>query len=145
MSYDTNWAHGSNDSDVRRIKKEADKLARIACAAMTELVKHGKADFLVLQNDELREWWEAHQEADRKERDREARAQKRKEIKEQALARLTEEEKEALGLSKKKVDYDVETGNGFNASLTDEFLKMINSPNSIFQHNIRKYPNDDTL
>lgn len=136
MSYDTNWAHGSSDSDVRRLKKEADKLARIACAAMTELVKHGKADFLVLQNDELREWWEAHQEADRKEREREARAQKRKEIREQALARLTEEEKEALGLLKKKITHET--------SLADEFLKMINSPNDIFT-NIRKYPNDDTL
>ena len=136
QSYDTNWAHGSMDSDVRRLKKEADKLARIACAAMTELVKHGKADFLVLQNDELREWWEAHQEADRKEKEREARAQKRKEIKEQALARLTEEEKEALGLLKKKITHET--------SLADEFLKMINSPNDIFT-NIRKYPNDDTL
>lgn len=102
MSYETNWAHSSSDSDVRRLKKEADKLARIACKAMEELIKHGKADFLVLGDDEVREWWIAHQEADRKEREREARAQKRKEIKEQALARLTEEEKEVLGLSKKK-------------------------------------------
>ena len=42
QSYESNWAHSSSDSDVRRLKKEADKLARIACKALTELIKHGK-------------------------------------------------------------------------------------------------------
>jgi sugar-specific transcriptional regulator TrmB len=102
MSYQTNWAHDSNDSDVRRLKKEADKLARIACAAMEELIKHGKADFLVLKNDELREWWGQHQEDDRKERERQAEINRRKRIKEEALARLSDEEKELLGLAPAK-------------------------------------------
>lgn len=100
QSYESSWAGNSNDADVRRLKKEADKLARIACAALTELEKVGKAEFLVLKNDELREWWEAHKEADRKERARIAELERRERVKEKALARLTEEEKELLGLKK---------------------------------------------
>lgn len=104
QSYDTNWAHDSNDRDVKRLKKEVDKLARIACEALTELEKTGKADFLILKNDELREWWEAHKEADRKEQARLVEEERKERIREEALARLSEEEKELLGLktSKKK-------------------------------------------
>jgi len=102
MSYDTNWANSSSDRDVQRLKKEADKLARFACAAMEELIKHGKADFLILKNDELREWWEKHQEEDRKAREAEERKQRRIQIKKEALDKLTDEEKEILGLIKKK-------------------------------------------
>ena len=120
QSYESNWAYSSSDSDVKRLKKEADKLARIACKALTELIKHGKADFLILQDDEVREWWEAHQEADRKEREREAERARKKAIKEQALARLTEEEKEVLGIGKKK------SKNEF--TLSQELVKIINSP-----------------
>lgn len=123
QSYESSWASSSSDSDVRRLKKEADKLARIACKALTELIKHGKADFLILKDDEVREWWEAHQEADREEREREAERARKKALKEQALARLTEEEKEALGLSKKKGD------SGF--TLSEELAKIINSPMNI--------------
>ena len=99
QSYESSWASSSNDADVRRLKKEADKLARIACAALTELEKVGKAEFLVLKNDELREWWEAHKEADRREQARIAEIERRERVKEEALARLTEEEKELLGLA----------------------------------------------
>ena len=100
MSYDTNWAHGSSDNDIRRLKKEADKLARIACAAMTELEKMGKEDFLILKNEEVSQWWAAHKEADRKERERVAEVERKKRVKEEALKRLTDEEKELLGLKK---------------------------------------------
>ena len=100
MSYDTNWASSSSDSDIKRLKKEADKLARIACEALTELEKAGKADFLILKNDELREWWEAHKEADRKEKARVAEQERRERVKREALDRLTDEEKELLGLKK---------------------------------------------
>lgn len=102
QSYDTNWAETSNDRDIKRLKKEADKLARIACAALTELEKDGKADFLILKNDELREWWTAHKEADRKEQARLAEIERKRLIKEEALARLSDEEKEVLGLAKTK-------------------------------------------
>ena len=100
MSYDTNWAHSSNDSDVKRIKKEADKLARIACRAMTELVKSGYADFLLLQDDEVREWWEKHQEADRKAKEAKAEKARLAKLKKEALAKLSDEEKKILGIKK---------------------------------------------
>ena len=101
MSYDTNWARSSTDSDIRRLKKEADKLARIACRALQALEDMGKEDFLLLKDDEIRTWWAAHKEADRAAREAERAKQERKEAKERILARLTEEEKILLGLKKK--------------------------------------------
>jgi hypothetical protein len=88
---DTGW-------NRERYKEQCDKLARIACAAMTELEKVGKADFLVLKDDELRNWWEAHKEADCKERARIAEIERQERVKQEALDRLTDEEKELLGL-----------------------------------------------
>lgn len=101
MSYDTNWANASNDRDIKRLKKEADKLARIACKALAALEDMGKEDFLLLKDDETREWWAAHKEADRAAREAERVKQERKEAKERVLARLTDEEKILLGLKKK--------------------------------------------
>ena len=83
-------------------KEQCDKLARIACKAMTELTKSGRGDFLILKDDEVREWWEAHQEADRKEKARIAEKERKERVKREALARLSDEEKELLGLSKPK-------------------------------------------
>lgn len=89
-------------SENRQLKKQADRLARIACKAMTALSEMGKEDFLLLQDDEVREWWQAHQEADRKEKARIAEKERRERIKADALARLSDEEKELLGLAKPK-------------------------------------------
>lgn len=89
-------------SENRQLKKQADRLARIACKAMTALAEMGKEDFLLLQDDEVREWWQAHQEADRKEKARIAEKERRERIKADALARLSDEEKELLGLAKPK-------------------------------------------
>lgn len=83
-------------------KQQCDKLARIACAAMEELERQGKEDFLILKNEEVGHWWAAHKEADRKEKARVAELERRKRVKEEALARLTDEEKELLGLTKAK-------------------------------------------
>lgn len=91
--YSSNW-------DRERYKAQADKLARIACAAMEELVRQGKADFLVLKNEEVRDWWEAHVKADRAEKARIAEQERRERVKREALDRLTDEEKELLGLKK---------------------------------------------
>lgn len=98
MSYDTNWASSSNDRDIKRLKEEADKLARIACKAMTELVKSGHADFLVLKDDEVREWWDKHQEDDRKAQEAKAERARRAKLKKDALAKLSDEEKKILGI-----------------------------------------------
>ena len=39
--------------EYKDLQKQNDRLARIACKAMTELVKSGHADFLVLKDDKL--------------------------------------------------------------------------------------------
>ena len=101
MSYDTNWARSSDDRNVKLLKKEADKLARIACKALAALEDMGKEDFLLLKDDEIRIWWRAHKEADAKARAEAQAKQKRKEAKERVLARLTEDEKILLGLKKR--------------------------------------------
>ena len=84
----------------REMKDRADMLARIACKAMTELVKSGYADFLVLKDDEVRDWWEKHQEADRKAREKEERKKQVAKTRRAALKKLSDEEKIALGLKK---------------------------------------------
>ena len=101
MSYDTNWANRSSDRDVKVLKKEADKLARIACKALAALEEMGKEDFLLLKDDEVRTWWTAHKEADRAAREAEERKQALKAAKERALAKLSDEEKVLLGLKKR--------------------------------------------
>ncbi len=87
-------------SSAPKLKAELDKMARIACAAMEELVRQGKADFLVLKNEEVRDWWEAHVKADRAEKARVAEEERKARIRQEALDRLTDEEKELLGLKK---------------------------------------------
>lgn len=91
-------------------KQQCDKLARIACAAMEELVRQGREDFLVLKNEEVRTWWEAHVKADRAEKARIAEQERKERVRQEALDRLTDEEKELLGLknpsSKKRINFD---------------------------------------
>ena len=101
MSYDTNWANSSSDRDIKRLKKETDKLARIACKALQALEAMGKEDFLLLKDDEVRTWWSEHKEADRRAREAEERKQALKAAKARALAKLSDEEKVLLGLKKK--------------------------------------------
>lgn len=99
------WSSYDNSAEVRKLKAQADKLARIACKAMDALEESGKEDFLLLKDNEVREWWAAHKEADRKEKARALEKERRERVKADALARLSDEEKELLGLarsSKKK-------------------------------------------
>ena len=84
----------------RERKERADMLARIACKAMTELAEQGRAEFLVLRDDEVREWWHQHQEADRKAQEAKLEKQRLAKIKKDALKKLTDEEKKVLGIKK---------------------------------------------
>lgn len=95
MSYDDR-----PDYSDREWKNKTDKLARIACKAMTELVEQGKADFLLIKDDEVREWWDKHQEADRQAREAREKKEHEKRIRKEALAKLTDEEKKILGIKK---------------------------------------------
>jgi len=85
-------------SQREEYKQQCDRLARIACAVMEELIKQGKEDFLVLKNEEVRTWWEEHVNADRKEKARIAEIERKERVRAEALARLSDEEKELLGL-----------------------------------------------
>lgn len=101
--YDSDsWGSNGYSEENRKLKNQNDRLARVACKAMTELVKSGYADFLLLQDDEVREWWDKHQEADRKEQARLAEIERRNKIKADALAKLSNEEKEILGIKTPK-------------------------------------------
>jgi hypothetical protein len=108
-SYDDDWRSSDFDDDkIRKLKEQADMLARIACKAMTELENNRIEDLLLLRDDEVREWWAKHKEADRKAREKEQRKQERIRLRRAALRKLSEEEKIALGLKKSK-DQDIES------------------------------------
>jgi hypothetical protein len=107
-SYDDDWRSSDFDDDkIRKLKEQADMLARIACKAMTVLENNRIEDLLLLRDDEVREWWAKHKEADRKAREKEQRKQERIRLRRAALRKLSEEEKVALGLKKSK-DQDIE-------------------------------------
>ena len=83
------------------LKKQCDRLAGYAHVAIQTLVDNGQADFVFLKHDGMREWYHDRL-AHIKKQEEAAQAKLRKaEVKERALARLTDEEKEALGLKKK--------------------------------------------
>ena len=86
------------ERDIRALEKQNDRLARIACKAMTALSKDGHADFLLLEDDEVREWWVKHQEADRKAKAVEAEKLRIAQVKKDALAKLSAEERKVLGI-----------------------------------------------
>lgn len=102
VDYESSYSDSSG-----KLKKQADKLARIACAAMEELERNGVSEVLLLKNDELREWWAKHKEADRIEQERIAEKERRARVKQEALDRLSDEEKELLGLAPKKPSRNV--------------------------------------
>ena len=96
MSYDDR-----PDYSEREWKRKTDLLARIACKALEALEQTGQQDFLLLKDDEVREWWAAHKEADA--RAQAARAEKARQaaMKAAALAKLTVEERRLLGIKGK--------------------------------------------
>lgn len=91
----------ANSDSSYSLKKQCDRLANFAYIAMKHLEDNDMQDFVLIKHDDLRDWWQGHKEQlARAEEARQARL-RRAEIKERALARLSDEEKEALGLKKK--------------------------------------------
>ena len=99
--YTDDYVNSRSDANEKRLKAQADKLARIACKALNALEEMGKEDFLLLKDDEVRAWWTEHKEADRKAHAAEEAKRARAEAKKLALSKLTDEEKVLLGLKKK--------------------------------------------
>lgn len=107
LSYDTEWVHNSSRSrshETMVLKSECDRLARIACKAMTllEQLDPGLKSF---KDTEARKWWADHQKADKarmeKEAKEKAKLDEQEELRKAALAKLTPEEIMAFGLQKK--------------------------------------------
>jgi hypothetical protein len=90
----------NNHWDGVQIQAQNDKLARIACNALTAFQEADPiaiAEFLE-NNEEADTWWTAHQKADAEEKARKEKEKAEKELKKQALAKLTAAERKALGV-----------------------------------------------
>jgi hypothetical protein len=94
------YESSSSDSN-HSLKKQCDRLANFAYIALKHLEDNNMQDFVLLRHDDLRGWWKEHKESLRQaELAREAKL-RRAELRERALSRLSDEEKEALGLKKR--------------------------------------------
>jgi len=91
-------SYSDNTYEMRQMKERNDLLARVACRALTELEDNGIADMLLLRDDETREFWIKHKEFDRKRKAAEEKKLRLAELKKTALAKLSNEEREALGI-----------------------------------------------
>jgi len=129
QSYDSSWDSGNDDRrKIRELKKQADMLARIACKALTELEANKIEDMLLLRDDEVRVWWKKHKEDDAREQARLAEIERKKRIKEEALAKLSSEERELLGLAPKVAQTKVRKKVSSGPSVIDieSLLKKVN-------------------
>ena len=91
-------SYSDNSYEMQQMKARNDLLARVACRALTELEDNGIADMLLLRDDETREFWIKHKAFDRARKAEEAEKLRMAEVKKTALAKLTNEEREALGI-----------------------------------------------
>jgi hypothetical protein len=82
---------------------EADVLTANLCSLLTDMKGKVRDEIVYNGKDKtsrrLADWWDAHQEADRKRVAAENAEIKRKALKEQAVKKLTKEERKALGIS----------------------------------------------
>ncbi len=88
--YDSKWEDYKSRSAsdlLDEVTEERDMFQDIAYAAMKALDEDGRADFLLLKNAKVREWWTAIKEEERKQQ-----------VIKDALAKLNDEEKQLLGL-----------------------------------------------
>lgn len=101
-SFERSLARRANET---LFKERADMLARIACKAMYELEKDPAKFDSLMKDEELNKWWTVHREQDRKNQlarmKEELKKKEQSELKKRAYAKLTEEERQVLGLTKK--------------------------------------------
>ena len=96
--YEDDSRYVRDDYEIRALKRQNDRLARIACRAMTALEQDGRADLLLLADDEVRDWWEKHKIADAKAKAEAEEKARRARIRKEALAKLSAEERKILGI-----------------------------------------------
>jgi hypothetical protein len=73
-------------------------VTKIAVVAISELVNQGKADFLFLRDEEVKDFWDKHLVKIVAIREAKKREEREKEMRTNALAKLTPEEKKLLGI-----------------------------------------------
>lgn len=81
----------------RNVNEKINKLTRMLCWLCSRL--NGNNALLIQSNEELRKWWEDHQNADAIREARELAEKTKAEIKNRALAKLNRQEREALGIT----------------------------------------------
>lgn len=86
----------------RMVRKPGDATyaSYVANAAMVELVKNNRLDLLLLRDDKVSKWWGNRLETVREELARERERERVKRIKAEAIAKLTDAERKALGIRK---------------------------------------------
>lgn len=101
--------------DVQRANARAAKAEAMLCAVLSAVhlappaVIRSTEDLIYLVDEvksgvmkaEIRDWWQNRLFADRKRREREEKALREKRVRETALAKLTDEEREVLGIDRK--------------------------------------------
>ena len=80
------------------LKKQCDRLSGYAHVAIEALVAEGKADFVFLKHDGMREWWQERQAEVRRQEEAAVAKKRKAELRAQALLKLTAEERKALGI-----------------------------------------------
>jgi hypothetical protein len=80
------------------VMTDAQQYEHFAKLAMRELAANKLEDFVLLKNDKLRNWWKDVLEAEEHERRKQEAIAHRAALREQGLAKLSDEEKAALGL-----------------------------------------------
>lgn len=81
----------------QRTQERLDNVTRLLCAVLQSTDKRGITTQLY-NIEGLEDWWEDHKHRDKIRKQAEAKQRKQEQLKENALGKLTKEEKEALGL-----------------------------------------------
>jgi RPA family protein len=81
---------------------KSDKITRTLCSLITKMDDETRNKIVYNGKDKtsrrLADWWDEHQEADKKRLADEAKQKQKEKIKKSALSKLSEEERKALGL-----------------------------------------------
>ena len=89
-------ADEENENNRKNTQSRLDSYARMLCAVCTDAEKAGLK--ILESNSELRLWWEQHKIADAKEQAKIAEAERKKTVRQTALDKLSDEEREELGI-----------------------------------------------
>jgi hypothetical protein len=99
--YESAWKEAILDEEYERLQAKktrphaGDEMAQ---RIMDALCENGHGDFLLIRDDEIREWWQGVVKERAAEQRRADARRRRAELRENALKKLTEEERRALGI-----------------------------------------------